>query len=117
MSVSTRCPNCGAECYPVVLGPESAPWVCMICRTGWWVAELTRAARLAWRPEHRDFGYGMARAAIVAARDAEQAAARTRGTSTPLDQLARLPVAGLQRLAGIPAIADRVAAELTRKGG
>lgn len=48
--VRTDCPNCGAQLTPVTgPGGDTPPWVCHLCRLGWWCAELTADAREAWQ--------------------------------------------------------------------
>ena len=72
------CPNCGAQLAPHVGLPQSTPWQCINCRHGWWVAELSTAARQRFRPAVRDFGHDGTVASSVAV---ERAAALERGNS------------------------------------
>lgn len=94
--------------------------MCVICRHAWWAAELTEGARLLFRADSVDFGFGAPQQELAAAVEAERAAAHGRGTSCRPDQLALVPVIGVQRLAA-SSLADDFAAlvadELTRKGG
>jgi ribosomal protein L37AE/L43A len=64
------CPHCGRSLLPVTR-PETAPWLCLECHRGWWSAELTVAAKDAYRPEYRDFGYGQT-ARLIAETAAEE---------------------------------------------
>ena len=72
------CPNCGAQLAPHVGLPQNAPWQCINCRHGWWVAELSANARALFRPAVRDFGHDGTVASSVAV---ERAAALERGNS------------------------------------
>ena len=75
---SLACPNCGAQLSPHVGLPQNAPWLCINCRHGWWVAELSASARQRFRPAARDFGHDGTVASSVAV---ERAAAIERGNS------------------------------------
>ena len=72
------CPLCGQQLQPHVGLPQSAPWLCLPCRHGWWVAELQADARQKFRPQVRDFGFDGEVAKSVAV---ERAAAIERGHS------------------------------------
>lgn len=50
------CLNDGASLDMVSQPPHTPPWRCSVCNHGWWNAELTDAARAAWRFEFQDFG-------------------------------------------------------------
>lgn len=93
------CPGCGAQLAPVVLGPDSAPWLCVICVRGWWVAELSQAARAGWVQSLRSFSWPATRGAVAAGVEAELAAAAGRGSSVLAEQLPLLSAAQLQQLA------------------
>lgn len=112
----TVCPNCGGQLEPVVLGPESAPWLCHGCGLGFWAAELRQSA--AWDRGYRCFGHaGMA--ARVEAVHAEAVQAVARGSSARPDQLALLPTAVLERLAQVSSdrtFVAQVQAALTARG-
>lgn len=55
-SFATSCPNCGAQLIEVANpDPDTAPYVCGLCRLGWWRSELTADARQAWQPATRTF--------------------------------------------------------------
>ena len=75
---SLACPNCGAQLAPHVGLPQNSPWQCINCRHGWWVAELSTAARKLFRPAVVDFGHDGTVASSVAV---ERAAALERGNS------------------------------------
>ena len=115
------CPLDKLTLLPVVLGPDSAPWFCVGCRTSYWAAELSETARKQYRPAVRDFGYGAPLEQLQRDVEAEIAEAVIRGTSCREDQIGLLPMAGLQRLVDDPRIHGSfrplVTAELTRKGG
>lgn len=81
------CPGCGQQLQPVALGPQHAPWACITCRHGYFVAELTASARAAFRPRQFDFGFGKPAQKIAIAVEAELSEALTRGTSLREDQL------------------------------
>ena len=117
VSYSTRCPLCNGALYPVVLGPDSAPWMCVICRHSWWVAELTADARKLFRAVYGDFGFGPDTDALRQAVEAERVEAVERGTSCREDQIALLPVAGLKWLVSRKVLPKQVKAEMKRKGG
>ena len=51
--VVQTCPGCGANLDAVHLNADTAPFACQGCSRGWWRAELTRGARLAWNPRLR----------------------------------------------------------------
>ena len=74
----TSCLACGAQLAPHVGLPQSTPWLCLNCRHGWWVAELSANARSLFRPAVRDFGHDGSVASSVAV---ERAAALERGNS------------------------------------
>ncbi len=78
MTAPPTCPRCGAQLEPVALDPQTAPWLCALanngCAHGWWNAELTSAAHLAYRVPHGDFGHGLVASDISAARIAERRA-------------------------------------------
>lgn len=85
------CPGCGGQLTPHAGHPQSTPWICNECARGWWVAELTREARIHYRPSHHDWGYDRAAAeALHAARLAEVEAAQARATSLLPEHLALL---------------------------
>jgi transposase-like protein len=68
------CPNCGgALTGPTFVNFATPPYVCHACHRIWWTAELTPAARAAWRPQFLDYGYGAPAQAVVAAIAAERA--------------------------------------------
>lgn len=70
------CPNCHGTLDAVTL-PFSPPWVCEVCRRGWWNAELAASVVVGWRPGFADFG-GLTlpeRAGLAAAVTAEMGAA------------------------------------------
>lgn len=75
MPDSPRCPGCGQRLQPSVLGAATPPWQCQLCRRGWWNAELTPDARLAYQPAWRTHT-GPDAPGIAAAVDQEHAAAR-----------------------------------------
>lgn len=81
----TSCPKCGGQLAPVALDPQTAPWLCASCGLGFFAAELSPAARSAYRPQFRD--HGTSAHAIHLARDAELAEAHARGTSARDDQI------------------------------
>lgn len=55
-TVRTDCPNCGAQLAQVTApGPDTPPYVCGLCRLGWWCSELSDTARQAWQPQTRTF--------------------------------------------------------------
>jgi hypothetical protein len=99
----TTCPTCGAQLVPVLGSPVTPPWLCAGCAHGFWCAELSRAARAAWRPRYRDHGYGESAAKVHAAREAELAAARERGTAVTAEMSGYLSAAQRERLAGMGA--------------
>ncbi len=92
------CPNCGAPVTLVALGAQSAPWGCWRCSRGWWPSELSAAARVSWRPVHKDFGHGPVGRLVRAAVDVDRATAAKYGTSALPDRLALLDAATLKRL-------------------
>ena len=98
-SPTEPCPICGRPLAPVVLGPETAPWLCAGCHRGWFAAELSAEARAGWVSGQRCFHWRLA-ARLRAAVDQEVAAARQRGTSVRPDQLRHLSVAERAVLAG-----------------
>lgn len=116
----TSCPHCGAQLAPVALTPDCAPWLCSGCRLGFWVAELTTEARLAWDKATRSHKWHTRRQIIEPALAVEIAAAAQRGTSALPEHLPLLPLAQLQALAGQvkgSAFAAQVAAAVKAKGG
>jgi len=94
------CPKCGRQLAPIAGDPSSAPWLCAPCGLGWFSAELSPAARSAYRPQFRDHGTDAQAQAIHAARDVELAEAHIRGTSARLDQIDSLSAGQLAFLAG-----------------
>jgi hypothetical protein len=110
----TTCPQCGGELAPVAGDADSAPWLCAPCSRGWWPAELSAAARAAYRPEFADHGVDAAALAITKQRHEERAAARRRGTSLLHEHLAEAPLDQLQSLAAHPHLDPAFAAVLTR---
>ena len=117
---NTRCPNCAGQLYPVVLDPDSAPWLCVICRRAWWVSELSPEARLLWRHSHQDHGYGLPAKTLTQAREDERHEARQRGTSALPEHLALLPRVALEHLSTArlrAGLKRQVKAEMKRKGG
>ena len=50
------CPKCGGPLTPTALHPSAPPHVCTACHIGWFVAELTDEARMAYRPHLHDHG-------------------------------------------------------------
>ena len=112
------CPWCNGALYPVVLDPASAPWVCVICRHGWWVAELVESARVHFRPAFCDFGFRDPARQITADVIDERMVAHERNTSCRSDQLALVPLSGLQIITTTDAAFEAlVQAEIIRKGG
>lgn len=117
MAYSSACPSCGHQLQPVVLGPDSAPWLCPVCRLGFWVAELHQPK--AWDAAHRCFGH----AGLVARREAvhaERSEAHKRGCSVRSDQLGLLSVSQLGHVAkvsGHKGFVAEVEAVLKQKGG
>lgn len=75
------CPSCGGGLEPHAGEPDSAPWTCHHCHYGFWVAELTQAARQLYRARFNDFGWGPEALALKDECYAERDAARERGTS------------------------------------
>ena len=68
------CPNCGAALTgPTFVDFQTPRYVCHTCHHLWWTAELTPAARGAWRRGYGDHGYGAPAKAVVAAIAAERA--------------------------------------------
>lgn len=54
--VRTDCPNCGAQLTQIANpDADTPPYVCGLCRLGWWCSELTADARAAWQPSTRTF--------------------------------------------------------------
>ena len=116
MAYSSACPNCGAPLSPVVLDPDSAPWLCSVCHLEFWVAELEQPKN--WQPLLRCFGH----AGLVARRDAveaERQEAHRRGTSVRRDQLGLLDpgqLKHLSKLSGDKGFAAEVAKTMKAKG-
>lgn len=57
---TTKCPICGrplVEAPTAAKTPTTAPWVCNDDRMGFWNAELSPAARHAFRAHLRDWGH------------------------------------------------------------
>lgn len=97
MGYLTTCPLCGSQLQPHVGDAQSAPWLCTVCRRGWWCAELTGDARRLFRPLLGDFGHQPA-----AGRDVEIHDAMLRGHSVP------------DHMLGLPGVAERLA-EFTKR--
>lgn len=93
------CPSCGQPLTHVALGPDSAPWLCTPCARGFWQAELTPAARDAYRPRRHDWGLGDDALSIRQDVVVEARAARARGTSALPEYLVLLPADALAQLA------------------
>ena len=72
-----NCPRCGNPLRSVALSKATPPWLCHECHRGWWNAELTPAARDAYRYEYHDFGADHVARQIH--RDREDEAGVTRG--------------------------------------
>lgn len=85
------CPNCGQEMEVVVLGPQCAPWVCRMCARGFWVSELTDAARKMYRPQSHDWGFGEEAVQLRQQVTMEVVDAMMRGTSLRPDLLPLVP--------------------------
>lgn len=49
------CPICGADLQPVLLGPDSPPWVCVGDSRAWWPSELVEEYRKDFNPVLREF--------------------------------------------------------------
>lgn len=95
------CPSCGSRLVAVLARPDSAPWLCEVCRRGFFVAELSREAVAAWRlPEH-DHGFGEVARMVRRDVKGEVAAAYVRGVCVRGDMLAGLPVGLLEALVGV----------------
>lgn len=118
MDYLLTCLICGSQLQPVVLGPDSAPWLCHVCHRGYWVCELGDDGRRGWERKHRSFK-GWAHVVLEPLRGAELEAARERGTSCLPEQLAMLQVAQLQALLKQvrEPFAALVAAAVKAKGG
>jgi hypothetical protein len=110
------CPYCNGALYPNAFTPESAPWLCSICKHSWWAAELSEKARKQFRPNLCDFGYGQLLEDLQNEVLAERDEARIRGTSVRLDQLQLLPAIGLKQLPQVGKFGDYVKLEIKRKG-
>lgn len=92
-AVTLDCPQCGGPLAPVILDPETAPWLCNHCALGFWSAELSNAARKDWRPKERDFGFNARELRAACLR--ERTEARQRGTSLREDMVGQLSGAQL----------------------
>ena len=77
--VVQTCPGCGANLDAVALDPDSAPFACQGCSRGWWRAELTRAARLAWNVPLRCHDDPVVVIRALDERDTARRLARTKG--------------------------------------
>jgi len=102
----TTCPNDGAPLQPVALDPDTAPWLCNVCRRGWWVSELQTSARSAWRVQFQDFGFGDTMLSIREQVRQERVEAVTRGTSLRPEQLLVLPPEQLKGLRLVPGLSS-----------
>jgi hypothetical protein len=102
----TTCPNCGVEMTPHAGYPDSAPWLCAHCHRGFFVAELSPAARQAYRPLFHDWGMGAEGRAIREAVQQELTEARWRGTSARVEHLGFLESGHLEQLHRLPLSAD-----------
>lgn len=112
------CPRCGGPLQPVALDAQSAPWLCGLCRLGFFASELSSTARAAYRPLHRDFGLGPMRRVLSGLVAQERAGAESRGTSLREDQLHLVPVRTLTMLrARDAAFAQRVQHVIAQRGG
>lgn len=119
-SYRTTCPKCDGALYPVVLDPESAPWLCVICRRSWWVAELLENVRPLFRRLEGDFGFNDGARTIARNVEKEREDARLRGSSCRPDMVALVPLEGLKRLSTRTLRADlrsALRAELKRREG
>lgn len=103
MAYLTTCLSCGAQLQPVVLGPDSPPWLCgpTGCAHAFWACELSPDARRAWKPTRRSF-HSWAHPVLDEGRRAEFVAAHRRGTSALPEHLPLLSVAQLQALSSNP---------------
>ncbi|MDE2096452.1 MAG: hypothetical protein KGL39_04340 [Patescibacteria group bacterium] len=114
------CLKCGQRLVACALGPDTAPYLCVDCHQGWFVAELSEWARSRYRPEHGDFGLGTPAKAIRSAVEAELEEARTRGTSLREDQLPTAETALLKSVKFHPFVhpdfSAKVDAEIQRRG-
>lgn len=107
---SASCPGCGGGLAPVVLDPQTAPWLCTRCHRGWWPGELLADHRVAWRRSQWDFGALTARVAEHVAADVEAAVGR--GTSALPEHLPLLGKERLAALAGDGRLSDEFTAEV-----
>lgn len=98
MTYLLSCPNCGAQLQPVVLGPDSAPWLCALCHISFWVAELSGQARDAWQPTVKCYDWRARREMLDRATADEAAAASLRGTSALPEHLGLLSAGQLSTL-------------------
>lgn len=68
------CPICNGRLTPITLDPDTPPWLCPACSRGWWNAELN--LDLTADPEGRGWGSYSRNRRVIAAAEAEHAAAR-----------------------------------------
>lgn len=98
----TTCPNCGREMTPHAGYPDSAPWICTECHRGFFVAELSAAARQCYRAIFHDHGFGDEGRKVRAAVEREVAEANKRGTSARTEHLGFLTSEHLEQLHRLP---------------
>lgn len=91
MNYLTTCPSCGGQLVPHVGHAQSAPWLCQVCRHGFFACELSADARVFWRPTHRDFGFNAELGKVLhRGRQTEVGLASERGTCVRVDQVSLL---------------------------
>ncbi len=97
----TTCLRCGGPLQPVALPhPDTAPWLCPLCRLGFWACELTMAGRRLYRGRFHAFGHGAPASSLRAAVHEERKAAHVRGWSLREDELYLVPLSSLQAIEG-----------------
>lgn len=96
-SYPQTCTNCGRGLQPVVLDPSTPPWMCFVCKIGWWVSELLPGVRGEWHGGSRSFRHKAVQG-LRAAMDIEMKDAKARGSSARMEHL---PLLGVNELTNL----------------